>query len=283
MNLIHQIEQDLSSHISTGELPCKMTVASLAEYYNVSSTPIRGVITNLIQSGKVTKHPNGRLEPNFSTKSSKQPKTIEQPITKDPYEQILRDIVHKSLDKGESFIREENTASTYNLSRSAVREQFIRIAGEGLLEHLPRRGWRVRSFTQQDLIHYSEAREAMELKALDSAWGKLLDIDLQSMLDGNQPAKHDHEMPIIDNRLHYYILEKSENYYIQDFFKRHSTFFRIIFEWEGENRQAAVDAVQQHHDILNALLNRDKKTAMKALSHHIHHNHPVLKKLHRNS
>ena len=101
-------------------------------------------------------------------------------------------------------------------------------------------------------------------------------VDLQEMLDGNIPAQRLDDFPVIDNRLHNYIIEKSDSFYIQDFFKRHAEFFKILFEWEGENREAAADAVDQHRTILKALLNRDQQLAAAALSHHILHNHPIL-------
>ena len=65
----------------------------------------------------------------------------------------------------------------------------------------------------------------MESRALDLAWGKLLDIDLQEMYDGNKPAESEENTATIDNRLHAYIVEKADNYYITDFFYRSRTFF----------------------------------------------------------
>ena len=43
--------------------------------------------------------------------------------------------------------------------------------------------------------------------------------------------------------------------------------------------EAATEAVQQHHAILTAIINGDRKKAAKALSHHIQFNHPVLDRI----
>lgn len=275
MSLIENIENDIITHLAMGKKPCKLTVASIAKHYDVSSTPVREVINRLIKGGQVIKLANGRLQ--ASNDAPIQKKSI-QPSGKDPYETILREIVHKSLLKEDVFLREESTAESHGLSRSAVREICHTIAGQGLLEHIPRRGWKIRTFTQKDLHAYSEVREVMELKALNLSWGKLLDIDLQSMHEGNIPAQKTTE-PIIDNRLHSYIIKKADNFYVSDFFSRHEPFFKILFEWEGEDAKTAGETVKQHHDILDALLNRDKESAAKALSFHIHHNHPILENL----
>lgn len=277
MSLSEYIKNDIISHLSLGKKPCKLTVSSIAEHYGVSSTPVRDVIKELIESGQIIKLDNGRLK-TANDSSAINNKGLIQDNTKDPYEIILREIVHRSLHSEDIFLREESTAERYGLSRSAVREICHTISGQGLLEHIPRRGWKIRSFTQKDLHAYSEVREVMELKALNLSWGKLLDIDLQAMLDGNIPAKKT-DIAVIDNRLHAYIIEKADNFYVNDFFSRHEPFFKILFEWEGEDSKTAGETVQQHHDILNALLNRDKEIAAKALSFHIHHNHPILENL----
>lgn len=276
MNLSDKIEKDIITHLSAGKKPCKLTVAALAAHYKVSTTPVRIVIDRLLESGVLQKLPNGRLQ---STLDENQSVVDFQGRLddKDPYELILRDIVNKSLSKDEEFIREEGTAEKFALSRSAVREILLRISGEGMLQHIPRRGWRVRSFSQEDLDSYLQVREVMELRALELAWGKLLDIDLQEMYDGNKPAESEGDTATIDNRLHAYIVEKADNYYITDFFSRHEPFFRILFEWEGEDRLAAEETVIQHRAILGALLNRDKAAAVDSLKEHINYHHPVLK------
>ncbi|MCP4463539.1 MAG: GntR family transcriptional regulator [Planctomycetaceae bacterium] len=280
MELTKKIEYDITSHLSSGNTPCKLTVAALASHYGVSQTPVRTVITKLIEGGKLIKLSNGRLQaPDAFDFTSDSPWQPASGPTTDPYEAILREIVQKSLLAEETFLREERTATHHKLSRSGVREICHLIAGQGLLEHIPRRGWKIRHFTHADLQAYLDTREVLELKALDLAWERLDDTELQAMYDGNIPAKNAQDFPVIDDRIHSYIIEKSGNFYILDFFNRHAPFFRILFEWEGKNREAAVEAVQQHREILTAIINRDRKQAAKALSHHILCNHPVLDRI----
>jgi DNA-binding GntR family transcriptional regulator len=279
MPLTDTIEQDLIAHLKQGSLPCHLSIAALAKHYQTSSTPIRPVVNNLVEMGLLEKLANGRLKNKIQPNEPNLKIPKDNSLASSSYELIIREIVHGSLSHKEVFIREESTAQRYSVTRSHLREILLQLSGQGLLEHIPRRGWRVRPFTQKDLNNYCEVREVMELKALDLAWGKLLDIDLQSMLKGNILPQNNKQKPIIDNRLHAYIIEKADNFYIKDFFNKHEPFFKVLFEWEGENRAAAIEAIEQNHDILNALLSRDKKAAKKALLNHIHHNHPVLKNL----
>ena len=91
------------------------------------------------------------------------------------------------------------------------------------------------------------------------------------------------ERPRIDESLHAYIIEKSNNGYIKDFFDRHGPYHAILFDWEDQDRQTAIETARQHRDILNALLQKKWRTARKALSDHIRWNHPILSKVVRDS
>jgi len=191
-------------------------------------------------------------------------------------EVIASDLVRLSLEGVPVLLREETTAEKYGISRSSTRQIFQRLAGRGILRHLPRRGWQLRPFRQADLDDYIEMRVMLELKALELAWPRLVDEDLQAMLDGNRLPTNPDERPTSDNSLHVYLIKKSQNAYIVDFFDRHSRYYDALFEWEDLDRDALVQAVLQHREILEALLRRDRRAAERALVDHIRNNHPVL-------
>ena len=107
---------------------------------------------------------------------------------RDHYEEISKDLLTRSMGGEGVFIREEDTAKRYAISQSAVRQVLHRLAGMGLLEHLPRRGWRLRPFRREDLDAFLEVREVLELKALALAWPHLVDAELQAIYDRNVPG-----------------------------------------------------------------------------------------------
>ena len=181
-----------------------------------------------------------------------------------------------SLEGVPVLLREETTAEKYGISRSSIRQIFHRLAGRGILEHLPRRGWQLRPFRQADLDAYIDMRVTLELMALDLAWPRLVDEDLQAILDGNRLPAKPNDRPICDNSLHAYLIEKSKNPFIADFFDRHGKYYDALFDWESLDREAQIQAVQQHREILEALLRRDRAAAEHALENHIRNNHPVL-------
>jgi len=177
------------------------------------------------------------------------------------------------------YLREEATAEKYNISRSAIRNILHRLAGEGVLDHIPRRGWRLRPFRQDDLQAFNEVRVGLELMALELARPKLDAGELKRILDLNEPQVASAASLSVDESLHEYLIFTAGNAYIKDFFDRHGRYYWLLFEWKDHDQEVAIETMRQHREILNALLKKNWSAAKKALSHHILDNHSVLDKL----
>jgi DNA-binding GntR family transcriptional regulator len=281
MSIVSRIKVDLAERIRDGaDLPAPLTLQAIARRYDVSVTPVRLAVAELIDDGVLLKGANRRIVvaprngKSLKTRVKSRGPTVVAPV--DCCEEIAANLVRLSLAGEPIHLREEATAKKYGVSRSAIRNVFHRLAGEGMLDHLPRRGWLLRPFRQEDLRAFLDVREALELKALDLARERLRQSELKEMLDNNALPSGPRQRPRIDNRLHAYLIEKSANPYIADFFQRHGRYYHLLFDWEGQDRSTALDAVRQHRAILAALLDRDWPAARKALSHHIRCNHPIL-------
>ncbi len=279
MSITNYIKQDLLAHIYSGQLSAgSLTLDDLSKRYDVSITPVRAAIKELIHDGYLLKSKNRRLAVVPRSDSAISAIAVpEQP--KDYYKIIADDLVRLSLQGEAVAIREETTAKLYGISRSSISRIFSRLAGDGILEHLPRRGWQLRPFRQSDLDAYTEIRVTLELKALQLAWPRLVDEDLQSMLERNRLPDASGTEPESDNSLHAYLVAKASNSYIAEFFERTGKYYKVLFEWEALDRDARISTVQQHREILECLLRRDQAAAEKALSNHIRNNHPVIQRL----
>ena len=279
MSIATYIKDDLAAQLTSGrELPVQLTLDSLADHYSVSLTPVRTAVAELIDEGLLRKGANHRLAATASrrkgTRSRRKPKLPEPP--RDSYEVIGSDLVQLSLRGEPIYLREEATAEKYDISRSAIRNILYRLAGEGVLDHIPRRGWRLRAFQQDDLQAYIEVREVLELKALELARSRLDPAQLQRMLDLNVPPALAASSLNVDESLHEYLISIADNAYITDFFARQGRYYRLLFEWEDHDHDVAIETMRQHHEIITALLNKNWSTARKLLSHHILDNHPIL-------
>jgi DNA-binding GntR family transcriptional regulator len=279
MSIASYIKDDLAARLESGrELPVQLTLESLAEHYNVSFTPVRAAVAELVEIGLLEKGRNGRLSanspPNVGARARRAAKLPEPP--RDPFEIIASDLVQLSLQGEPVYLREEATSEKYGISRSAIRNILHRLAGEGMLDHIPRRGWRLRPFRREDLLAYNEVRVVLELKALELARRKFDVNVLRRILDANSPPESSEVQLRVDESLHDYLISTADNPYIRDFFERQGRYHRIMFQWEDTDRATALETIRQHREIIKAMLAKNWSAARKALAHHIRNNHPIL-------
>jgi DNA-binding GntR family transcriptional regulator len=274
MSLTDHIADDLRRRLSAGDVTVDLRIAALAETYQVSTQPVRLALARLLREGVLKKNRGRGVHPSDATPRRRKqpaPSVAADKTSEDVHRELSTFAVDLSLRGEETFLREESTAAQFGVSRSLAREALQRLHGEGIVEHVARRGWRVRGFSREDMTDFLEVREVLEVRALTLAWPRLEPADLETFLRGNNPRT---AQP--DNRLHDYWIQRSNNRYIRRFFAQHAPFFSALFNWEDYDRAAARQSCVQHQAILHAILADDRDAAVAALVTHIHDNHPVL-------
>ncbi|MFC9873051.1 GntR family transcriptional regulator [Nocardia salmonicida] len=81
---------------------------------------------------------------------------------------VRAEILGGALAPGER-VGEEALCARLGISRAPVREALRRLAEQGLVEHLPRRGYRVVVWSAHDIVQLFEVRRALEQHALSAA------------------------------------------------------------------------------------------------------------------
>lgn len=280
MTIAEYIQHDFKSRLAHGsELPYRLTLAAISDYYEVSPMPVRTAVQGLIDDGVLLKLPNGRLDlspdveiPETTLSPQPPPKSLEE------HEQEIADYAVRASLRGESlYLREEGTAQQFGIGRSMVRRIFSRLSGAGILEHVPRCGWRIEPYQESDMLAYIEIREALELKALDLALPRLERAELERLEAGNTPGP-DGE-PRIDNGLHHYWMDLSQNRYIEEWFRVHGPYYETLFDYATFAESAVAEMASQHREILGALLDDDPDGAKEALISHIRGQEPKVLRL----
>ena len=275
MNLSTFIMTDLKSRILCGkDLPESLALMDLSQHYQVSITPVRNAVQELVDEGFIEKLPNKRLRINPDRIGIGHPDSqVEAPPARvDWAETLLNEVMHESLRRQAVYLREYSLSVKYGIGRSVIRQVFSRFAGGGLLEHVPRRGWLVRPFREEDMEAYLVVREALELKALDLARDRLDKSDLESILARDVHA--------LNNALHRYLVEKSGNRYIRDFFSQYvARYYTKLFHYAAPEAAAIDEMTSQHQGILEALLAGAWPQARSLLSKHIRAQRTILKTL----
>jgi DNA-binding GntR family transcriptional regulator len=270
------IAKDLRHKILTAcGLPEKLTLERVAGLYGVSLMPVRIALESLIKADLIIKEPSGRLTVN-SRKLGSRPNDKAMPqAPEDWFKKISTDLVHLSLKGGNNAVTIPDTAARYGLGRTAVQTILTRLAGLGILDHESRRGWTVRPFREEDLNAYLEIRELLELRALLLARPRLVQSDLRRMLDLSQPASG-LQPAFVDDSLHGYWIDRSNNRYIKEFYYREGAYYRVLYEYASTGEALKSTLAAQHQAILNALLQEKWRDAEAALSHDIRSLQPIL-------
>jgi len=270
MTIANYIKSDLAVRLHSAEgLPCKLTLDALSQHYGVSMTPVRNAVEELVSAGVIHRLENGRLAPGDSERvAADLLVTPSRPTSKALEEAVRREVIQRSLQQDADFLREQATAEQFATGRTAVRQIFSRLAGAGLLEHVPRRGWRVTPYSEQDTLDYLEVRETLELKALDLSRPHFNREELQQLLQANQPGRG-RSPSRLDFDMHDYWIERCENRYIQEFFSRYSVFYNTLFNSAVTDDAVKSAMAQEHCEIVEALLQQDWRGARNALSRHI--------------
>lgn len=182
-----------------------------------------------------------------------------------------------------SFLEEMVVCDETSVSRTPVREALHRLAAEGYLDLLPRRGAQVRRVTATDLIETYEMRSLLEPHGFGLVCTKqvvlpasidelLADMEESTRLDkikaGDRLAISDHAQ--LDFAFHSSLIEAAGNSVLTELFMSLQPRHQRIGVSAVTARPGRVDLIsEEHRKILDALKKFDVDTATNTLRTHL--------------
>ncbi len=197
-----------------------------------------------------------------------------QPVNQQIYRILRRDIVHCLIPPG-TPLSEKEVSMRFDVSRQPVREAFIKLAENGLIQIRPQRGSYVNKISLSQVRNGCFVRQAIECAVARRAASMITDKQLYQL------EQNLHQQRIAIDRLQH-----------NDFFQLDDEFHQLLsliadcqLAWDTiENIKAAIDRVRymsldhvsspdmllaQHHDIFHALEKRDPDLVEKAMTQHL--------------
>lgn len=128
---------------------------------------------------------------------------------------ILGLVISGDLPPG-SWIRENDLASRLGVSRTPIREAFRELVGVGVVEVVPRRGTRVRSYDAEEIEQIYRSRAVIEPYVMSESVGRLTDDDFTTLTGltdqmkslATDPATR-HRIASVNNEFHGIIIRRS--------------------------------------------------------------------------
>ena len=187
------------------------------------------------------------------------------------YRELFNRVVHGVYAPGE-WLREDALATEFGVSRTPIRETLYQLAQDGLVEGLPKRGFRSLGFTVDDLEEAYEIRRALELVAVERATPSIsisalhaIRARIESVAGTDDPIEH----AAIDSELHRLIADASRSRrlitMLSSLYRIMQSFRELGFESETIRRPATAE----HIRLIDALASRDAPAAARILDEHI--------------
>ncbi len=171
-------------------------------------------------------------------------------------------------------------ADELGVSRSPVRDAFLMLIAEGIIEPVSTGGYRVIQFDHKYIDDVFILRRALELAAVRLAVQRLdvervraLQATWTEMLTADESAPDFVERYLTaDNELHQGIAEMSDNALLKDALARVVSIAALVRRWQysvGITHQQTQSTAEEHLKVLGAMLAGDADRAAAALDEHL--------------
>ena len=190
------------------------------------------------------------------------------------YEAIHDAIVSKTLQPGSKLLVRD-LAQRLGISYTPVKEALVRLAGEGLVQIVPRKGAYVALLTIPDVVEIYELREALEGLAAAKAAAMATEDQLAKIagylndgklcVAGGEVKRYSD----VDILFHRAIAEASGNIRLLEALKKLQSQVRLLMATSASLPGRPQRSIQQHERIYEAIRRRDLDAADDAAKHHV--------------
>lgn len=185
------------------------------------------------------------------------------------YGMIREKIINCDYKPG-SMLNEARLSDELGFSRTPVREALSRIAFEGYVRILPKKGVLVTDISLDDVRQIFQARLEIEPVAVRMAGPRLPEKELLHFRETFSGEDPDVRVGFrLDTAMHLFIIEHCGNRFIVDMMQRlFDENTRVIIS-SKQNQCKIHDARLEHLEIIDLLLKRDIEGASQSMSAHI--------------
>lgn len=194
-------------------------------------------------------------------------------LTQTAYDLIKNKLLSGEIKPGER-VREDLIAEKISMSRTPVRESINRLAAEGFVAQIPRKGIFASKFTLDELTDIIEIRVIIESYAARKCCQNISDAQLEVFEDifnklCEALLKEDTVTAgVYDGMFHRKLGEYSGNKQIAKYVNEIedlAVFARRMDVYSIRHDYSEDMSIEQHREILTAIKNRDENSAAKAV------------------
>lgn len=188
--------------------------------------------------------------------------------------QMLKKSILNGVYGPGSRLNEAELAESMGVSRSPIREAIQRLAKEGLVELVPRKGSFVTSLKLDEVKELFELREVLEIKAAELAAQRISNQELSQLskllFDTSDLIKRKKYRQYPWNLdFHKQIASCAKNRYLLEKIYDTNVHLLLVRHKSGLETGRAEKALQEHKRIFEAIRNKDAGSAGQFMKEHI--------------
>ncbi|MFK7692727.1 GntR family transcriptional regulator [Paenibacillus sp. HJGM_3] len=195
-------------------------------------------------------------------------------ISEDIVELIKQQIVDGELNPGERIV-ETKMAKELGISQTPVREAIRQLSGEGIIKIVTNKGPIVREFHMRDVFEIYSLRAVLEGLSIRLATYNATEKDirhLQEFYEAMKAKLHDDTVASLLTEslyIHQSIIRLSNHERLASMYKSIAFQITLVNRILGKKSTKAKE-VEQHWELIEALIGRDPDEAEKVMRRHIH-------------
>ncbi|MGD2186047.1 MAG: GntR family transcriptional regulator [Desulfobacterales bacterium] len=201
---------------------------------------------------------------------------LEQPGTfqNQAYERIKNLLISGQLEFDEVYSA-NHFAEILGVSRTPIREALLQLTSEGFFVSLRGRGFKIKEFSKKEIQDFFEARKMIEAYVIEQLVEEVteedlkpLDDSLKQMINGQRTAGS-YNFLEADKSFHMNLIYRYENSLLASIMGNIRDFISILGQKALASPGRVKEVIQEHQDILEALHQKDKTAAVRAIKYHL--------------
>jgi len=188
------------------------------------------------------------------------------------YKELIGRLQSGAIVPGD-YLREQQIAKEFGVSRTPVREALRKLETEGLLVSESRLGMRVRVLDYADIIELYEVREVHERAVARIAASKATDIELLELRDiqtaFEKASKNPVKMASLNQQFHFALLQMAKNRFLTRAVETMQRSMLVLGPSTLGDSKRAGTAIKEHRSLIQALEKRDADKAESIMSTHL--------------
>ena len=202
----------------------------------------------------------------------KSTKSKHEPQSAVCYEYLVSKMQRGELVSGMS-VTEQGVADELGISRTPAREALRRLEIDGLVVSEPRFGMKVTELGYIETLELYEAREALEMAAVEICAEKISDIEiaeleiLQEQMAGS--VRDPSRMASLNYAFHKALLNAVKNRYLTMSFEVIQKTLAILGPTTLANTERAEESLIEHQELIQCLKHHDSEGARKVMGRHL--------------